>query len=231
MLVSGETGMPLLDKCIQYEDEPTEGGDEEGVLDDDDDGGGGTLGDEMNDILEESEMPALDAVPMQLTSSSGGHAGFTGAVTQTTQSEQTDTINQVKQEPLYEQQQQQEDYGSHQQQGMMGSVPQQQVQHVQQQQSYASYPISPKPYQCSICRKAFKSVHVLQKHTLTFHQPGGMSATVSRGRGRGQRSRGNKSRGRGRGLTSSVFSRPSLVQPPFQPTQPPAIKPEDNQNR
>ncbi|XP_072015436.1 uncharacterized protein [Amphiura filiformis] len=47
-------------------------------------------------------------------------------------------------------------------------------------------PISPKPYQCAMCHKAFRSVQVLQKHTQTFHmRPGHGGSTRGRGRGRG----------------------------------------------
>ncbi|XP_072015855.1 uncharacterized protein [Amphiura filiformis] len=53
-----------------------------------------------------------------------------------------------------------------------------------------SMPMSPKPYQCALCQKAFRSVQVLQKHTQTFHF-------------RGQGSSGSSFRGRGRGYASS----------------------------
>ncbi|XP_072016271.1 uncharacterized protein [Amphiura filiformis] len=49
-------------------------------------------------------------------------------------------------------------------------------------------PISPKPYQCALCHKAFKSVQVLQKHTQTFHmkpQSGRPLSRRGRDRGRG----------------------------------------------
>ena len=42
------------------------------------------------------------------------------------------------------------------------------------------FTMSPKPYQCGLCQKAFSSVQVLQKHTQTFHQlrrPGMMSSS------------------------------------------------------
>ena len=47
------------------------------------------------------------------------------------------------------------------------------------------YPImSPKPYQCGVCGKAFRTVQVLQKHTQTFHMRPQMTGARSRG-GRG----------------------------------------------
>ncbi len=46
-------------------------------------------------------------------------------------------------------------------------------------------PLSPKPYQCGVCHKAFRSVHVLQKHTQTFHTKPHLKLTPRRGRGRG----------------------------------------------
>ncbi|XP_072015242.1 uncharacterized protein [Amphiura filiformis] len=56
--------------------------------------------------------------------------------------------------------------------------------------STSSYqiPMSPKPYQCAMCGKAFRSVQVLQKHTHTFHMKTQhlMGARTSRGRGRGR---------------------------------------------
>ena len=46
------------------------------------------------------------------------------------------------------------------------------------------YPImSPKPYQCGVCGKAFRTVQVLQKHTQTFHMRPQMGLGRSRGRG------------------------------------------------
>ena len=45
-------------------------------------------------------------------------------------------------------------------------------------------PISPKPYQCAVCHKAFRSVQVLQKHTQTFHMRVGVMPRRGRGRGR-----------------------------------------------
>ncbi|XP_072020511.1 uncharacterized protein [Amphiura filiformis] len=48
-------------------------------------------------------------------------------------------------------------------------------------------PISPKPYQCAVCHKAFRSVQVLQKHTQTFHmRPTSVHQLSRRGRGRGR---------------------------------------------
>ncbi len=48
-------------------------------------------------------------------------------------------------------------------------------------------PISPKPYQCALCQKAFRSVQVLQKHTQTFHtRPQSVHQMSRRGRGRGR---------------------------------------------
>ena len=46
-------------------------------------------------------------------------------------------------------------------------------------------PISPKPYQCGVCHKAFRSVQVLQKHMQTFHSRPQVKLTPRRGRGRG----------------------------------------------
>ena len=53
-------------------------------------------------------------------------------------------------------------------------------------------PMTPKPYQCGVCHKAFRSVQVLQKHTQTFHM---RSSGSARGRGRGgsHLQHGNKS--------------------------------------
>ena len=49
-----------------------------------------------------------------------------------------------------------------------------------------SVSITPKPYQCAMCHKAFRSVQVLQKHTQTFHmRPGHSGSGRGRGRGRG----------------------------------------------
>ena len=45
--------------------------------------------------------------------------------------------------------------------------------------------MSPKPYQCGVCQKAFRSVQVLQKHTQTFHMRPQHAGGRSRGRGRG----------------------------------------------
>ncbi|XP_072016035.1 uncharacterized protein [Amphiura filiformis] len=45
--------------------------------------------------------------------------------------------------------------------------------------------MSPKPYQCGVCGKAFRTVQVLQKHTQTFHMRPQMGGSRSRGRGRG----------------------------------------------
>ncbi|XP_072015218.1 uncharacterized protein [Amphiura filiformis] len=210
-LVSGETGSPLTDKCIQYEEEPTEGTDD---VTPDDDGGGGGMNEDFGN----------NAVPMQITA----HTSM-ASETQTTQSDVhiTQVTNQrfsspvqVKQEPDLTQQ--------YTHSPMMQSM---QTDASSQGQGLGafSYPISPKPYQCSICRKAFKSVHVLQKHTMTFHMPSGAGSMRSRGKGRGTRG-SSRARGRGRGTT---FSRPTLVQQPFHSPPMPAttIKPEDDQNR
>ncbi|XP_072015284.1 uncharacterized protein [Amphiura filiformis] len=44
------------------------------------------------------------------------------------------------------------------------------VELTQDYQNYsAPVPMSPKPYQCGMCHKAFRSIQVLQKHTQTFH--------------------------------------------------------------
>lgn len=49
-----------------------------------------------------------------------------------------------------------------------------------------SYSMSPKPYQCGMCQKAFRSIQVLQKHTQTFHQRSQQVITArSKGRGFG----------------------------------------------
>ncbi len=214
-LVSGETGLPLTDKCIQYEDEPTEGTDD--VIPDDDGGGGEGV---ANEVYEDN-----GAVPMQITAatSMASETQTTHSDVHITTSETFATPMQVKQEPEL-------------------SSPQYTHSPVVQTISPAatqghtglgafSYPISPKPYQCSICRKAFKSVHVLQKHTMTFHMPGGAgSIRNSRGKSRGAMRGSARPRGRGRG----IFSRPTLVQQPFQSPPMPAtatVKPEDDQNR
>ena len=47
----------------------------------------------------------------------------------------------------------------------------------------STIPINPKPYQCAVCHKAFRSIQVLQKHTQTFHvRPHGVGMLRSRGR-------------------------------------------------
>lgn len=46
----------------------------------------------------------------------------------------------------------------------------------------STIPINPKPYQCAVCHKAFRSIQVLQKHTQTFHvRPHGVGMFRSRG--------------------------------------------------
>ncbi|XP_072016057.1 uncharacterized protein [Amphiura filiformis] len=55
-------------------------------------------------------------------------------------------------------------------------------------------PISPKPYQCSVCQKTFRSVQILQKHTLTFHSRPKIKSAMSLSRGRGK-GRGGKGHG------------------------------------
>ena len=74
-------------------------------------------------------------------------------------------------------------------------------------------PISPKPYQCAVCQKAFRSVQVLQKHTQTFHMSRpSHGLSIRRGRG---------GRGRGRG---HHFYKPAQQYQHYQfagtPTQP-----------
>ena len=139
----------------------------------------------------------------------------------TNQRNMLETQVHVKQEPVHHQQQETQYSQGAMMQGM--GAPQQSEAGL----GAYSFPISPKPYQCSICRKAFKSVHVLQKHTMTFHMPGGGGgATLSRGRGKS--TRGSRPRGRGRGTT---VSRPTIVQQPFQSPPMPTIKPENDQNR
>ncbi|XP_072015872.1 uncharacterized protein [Amphiura filiformis] len=57
-----------------------------------------------------------------------------------------------------------------------------------------------KPFQCAICQKAFRSVQVLQKHSVTFHRQGQqgkairLAAPRSRSRGGGKHSGGMQSR-------------------------------------
>ncbi len=220
--VSGETGLPLMDKCIQY-GEDASASTESSIPTDD---GGGGDGDNMQGAFPGQVMGANQggAVPMQLSSS----AGFSDFNSQTQQTqgdgdndsdvEITQITNpqhiltaaaQVKQEPGTMFQQPNTMYGQQQQQqgmlgneGVMGSQGMMGANQGMVQPGY-QVPIAPKPYQCSICRKAFKSVHVLQKHTLTFHTPGGAGV---RSRGRGSRgSRGGRGRGsRGRGLKLTI---------------------------
>ena len=65
-----------------------------------------------------------------------------------------------------------------------------------------SMPMSPKPYQCAMCGKAFRSVQVLQKHTRTFHLRGqGSPAGQGLSRGQGLMS---SLRGRGRGQATPI---------------------------
>ena len=187
----------------------------------DDDGGG-----PIDEDAEEEPVP----LPMQISSSS------MTSHTQSTQSNMSDieithmtnqrnmleTQVRVKQEPVHHQQQETQYSHGGMMQGM--GAPQQSETGL----GAYSFPISPKPYQCSICRKAFKSVHVLQKHTMTFHTPGGGGGGGSLSRGRGRGTRGSKPRGRGRGTT---VSRPTIVQQPFQSPPMPIIKPETDQNR
>ncbi|XP_072016021.1 uncharacterized protein [Amphiura filiformis] len=45
--------------------------------------------------------------------------------------------------------------------------------------------INPKPYQCAVCHKAFRSIQVLQKHTQTFHVRPHHSMGALRNRGKG----------------------------------------------
>ena len=53
-----------------------------------------------------------------------------------------------------------------------------------QSQGFPMVPMSPKPYQCGMCHKAFRSIQVLQKHTQTFHmRPQNIAMSRSRGRG------------------------------------------------
>ncbi len=47
-------------------------------------------------------------------------------------------------------------------------------------------PATPKPYQCAMCGKAFRSVQVLQKHTHTFHMKTQHVMGVRTGKGRGR---------------------------------------------
>ncbi len=42
--------------------------------------------------------------------------------------------------------------------------------------------INPKPYQCAVCHKAFRSIQVLQKHTQTFHVRPHMGSLRNRAR-------------------------------------------------
>ena len=50
----------------------------------------------------------------------------------------------------------------------------------------SAVPISPKPYQCSICQKTFRSIQILQKHTLTFHSRPKMTVKFAKGKGKGR---------------------------------------------
>ena len=217
-LVSGETGLPLMDKCIQYGEDASAS--TESSVPDEVQGGGGGGGDLQSSFQGQGMGANPSAVPMQLSSAdfsnfnsqtqTQGNANDDDSDIEITQITNPQNLMaqsvQVKQEPSYEQQQQNPMFGQQQQQigdqsmmgnqGMMGN-----------QSVLGNYqaPIAPKPYQCSICRKAFKSVHVLQKHTLTFHTPGGGGSSLkSRGRGRGSRGRGRGgTRGRGLKLTIS----------------------------
>ncbi len=69
-------------------------------------------------------------------------------------------------------------------------------------------PISPKPYQCSVCQKTFRSVQILHKHTLTFHSRPKIKSPMS-GRGRG--------RGRGKGHGSQYFRHQQESQEHLEP--------------
>ena len=66
-----------------------------------------------------------------------------------------------------------------------GSVPTDSMQEEETSVGTFTMPMSPKPYQCAMCGKAFRSVQVLQKHTQTFHFRGQASHSLSRGKGRG----------------------------------------------
>ena len=84
----------------------------------------------------------------------------------------------------------------------MDSVPAGAVQDDNQLMDRFSMPMSPKPYQCAMCGKAFRSVQVLQKHTRTFHFRGqGSPAGQGSSRGQGLMS---SLRGRGRGQTTPI---------------------------
>ena len=80
-----------------------------------------------------------------------------------------------------------------------------------QQQRY-TVPISPKPYQCATCQKAFGSIQLLQKHTQTFHMRAqNVMAQKSRGRGRG--SRGGRGAGQQRQQAWQQQASPSQQSP------------------
>ena len=245
-MVSGETGQPLMDKCIQYGEDASAS--TESSIPGDADGGGGDEGG-GGDLGFQGMMMNPGAVPMQLQASGTMTMttnSFSSESQQTMMNEEGDDSDieitqitnpqnlnvQVKQEPGMFSGQQQQQQQQPQQQGMMGNqgmmagqgmMGQEQMMGQQQQPQAYQVPIAPKPYQCSICRKAFKSVHVLQKHTLTFHTPGGGGGSGLRNRGRGSRgsrgNRGGRGRGRGRGARLNV-NRPTIAAQQFQQSVP-----------
>lgn len=167
--VSGETGLPLVDQSVQFGDQ-ADVGFKDSYL------GLDGAGDQ------------LESIPVQLSSVASG-----------------DGDNQIESQPkIKEEVMDEEDVsemGTQSEQGLVisssYSIPANK--NTSQMTSYQatptgfsvgsnsqkySVPISPKPYQCGVCGKAFRTVQVLQKHTQTFHmRPGGSSA---RGRGRGR---------------------------------------------
>ncbi|XP_072016020.1 uncharacterized protein [Amphiura filiformis] len=210
--VSGITGLPLTDQSVQSDISQASISTEELVSSM---GGtvGDLLANqtysgqnETTDFSDQTDnaMAQDVAVPMHISTNSHVSTDTSLNVSQAQQFENDpdDIVDvQIKQEPIEiidanddfseetetkQEQDDEPDFSSHQEQELTGTPLFVQTP-VTARSGVTRYPVpmSPKPYQCGVCHKAFRSVHVLQKHTLTFHMKPQIKLAPRRGRGRG----------------------------------------------
>lgn len=216
MMVSGETGLPLMDRCTQSGEDGSDGTTGDNVLPADPSGRleEGSYGDEDGEIdaedgameLSESEQfsdgivmnsqgsqfdPGPQEDDLQYRTDSGDEARQFKTETEQ-QQRQLPSANEieVKMEPPPEEP---DDIIvpinlSVETSSPTSSLPSRLPMSGSNMERY-SVPISPKPYQCSVCQKAFRSIQILQKHAMTFHsRPRSSGVTTSsrviRGKGR-----------------------------------------------